>query len=245
MMKGMILLSLFSVLILLTPVYGHAQKCIVVKGGVWMLKGKMISTESFKITKYEITNTRYARFLNHKRIGKDGIYNGRQIINTNSPDLQVEYRDNAWVAKSGKKNFPMVMVTYYGALEYCQWAGAMLPDYEQWLYAAKGGSKSKNYSYAGSNSLEQVGWYKENSKGHSHKVGLKKANELGIHDMSGNAWEWCRNDSLKGDRDFCLHMGGSWYAGEQPSKVTAYYGNTPVHFSNSVGFRVIFPLKKK
>lgn len=244
-MKNILLLSLLSVLILLSPVSGHTQKRILVKGGEWMFKGKMISTESFKITKYEITNARYARFLNHKKIGKDGMYGSRQIINTSSPDLQLEYIHKGWVAKPGTKDAPMVMVNYYGALEFSKWAGGMLPDFAQWSYAAKGGRKSKNYRYAGSNSLEEVGWYKENSKGHSHKVGSRKPNELGIYDMSGNAWEWCRNDSLKGDYDFCLHMGGSWYAGEQPSQVTAYYGNTPTHFSNSVGFRVIFPLKKK
>ncbi len=61
-------------------------------------------------------------------------------------------------------------------------------------------------------------------------------------DMSGKAWEWCLNDSLKSDTDFCVHMGGGWYTGEEPCIITAHYGNTPTYFSNSVGFRVIFPL---
>lgn len=60
--------------------------------------------------------------------------------------------------------------------------------------------------------------------------------------MSGNVWEWCYNEKLSTDTGFCVHKGGSWYAGEKAAQLDARYGNTPMHFSNSVGFRVIFPL---
>jgi hypothetical protein len=157
--------------------------------------------------------------------------------------LQLVYKEEQWVSKVGKENFPMVMVNYFGALEFCKWAGGKLPSKEEWLFAASGGNKSKNYIYAGSNNLDEVGWFRGNCEKHSHEVGQKLPNELGIFDMSGNAWEWCLNDSLKSDRDFCVHMGGSWYPGEEPSRLSAHYGNTPDHFSNSVGFRVMFPLE--
>lgn len=244
-MKRILLLSFLSILMLIFPIHVFSQKRIMVKGADWMFNGKQISTQSFRITKYEITNTQYARFLNDKKIGFDGVYDRRQLINIASQDLQLEFRNNAWAAKPGRKDYPMVMVNYYGAVEFCKWAEGMLPDFQQWTYAAKGGHKSKNYTYAGSNRLDKVGWYKENCGGHSHEVGKKKPNELGIYDMSGNVWEWCRNDSLKSETDFCLHMGGSWFPGEQPSRLLAYYGNTPIHFSNSVGFRVIFPVAKR
>lgn len=59
----------------------------------------------------------------------------------------------------------------------------------QWEFAAKGGNKSKGYTYAGSNTLSEVGW--TSSDGSSvHAVKLKKPNELGIYDMSGNVYEW-------------------------------------------------------
>jgi len=219
-------------------------ECIFVKGGELYLKDQKIKIESFRISKYEITNSQYASFLNAKKVGADGLLDGKQIINIASGDLQLEYKNGHWEPKTGKENYPMVMVSYYGAKDYCNWMGAKLPTEAEWIYAAKGGLKSKNYLYAGSNNLDEVGWYKGNCEGHSHEVGLKKPNELGIYDMSGNAWEWCLNDSLKSDEDFCVHMGGSWFPGEQPSQVTAHYGNTPTHFSNSVGFRVIFPVKK-
>jgi formylglycine-generating enzyme required for sulfatase activity len=65
----------------------------------------------------------------------------------------------------------------------------------EWEYAARGGNKSKGYKYSGSDKLDEVAWYEDNAnydrnnKG-PRDVGTKKANELGIHDMSGNACEW-------------------------------------------------------
>jgi formylglycine-generating enzyme required for sulfatase activity len=62
----------------------------------------------------------------------------------------------------------------------------------EWEFAARGGNAGKdhNYRYSGSNNADEVAWYSENSTNRSHEVGTKAANELGIHDMSGNAWEW-------------------------------------------------------
>ena len=66
-----------------------------------------------------------------------------------------------------------------------------LPTEAEWEYAARGGNKSKGYKYSGSNTVNDVAWYDDNSSSETHAVKTKQPNELGIYDMSGNVLEWC------------------------------------------------------
>jgi sulfatase modifying factor 1 len=84
--------------------------------------------------------------------------------------------------------------------------GYRLPMAAEWGYAAKGG---KNYKYAGSNDLNEVGWYNGNSGAKTHCVGKKKPNDYGLYDMSGNVWEWCF-DKSPNDLSRRVRRGGSW-----------------------------------
>lgn len=67
-----------------------------------------------------------------------------------------------------------------------------LPTEAEWEYAARGG-RSGGTMYSGSNSIEDVAWYYDNSGLSTHDVATKRANSLGIYDMSGNVDEWCQD----------------------------------------------------
>lgn len=66
-----------------------------------------------------------------------------------------------------------------------------IPTEAEWEFAAKGGNKTHGYPYAGSEDIDEVAWYRENTDNMTHPVGQKKPNELGIYDMTGNVREWC------------------------------------------------------
>ena len=102
-------------------------------------------------------------------------------------------------ANTANKQLPVTNISWYDCQEFINRLNQLtilhfrLPTEAEWEYAARGGQRSKGYAYAGSNDINEVAWYNGNSGNTLHAVAQKKPNELGIYDMSGNAWEWCHD----------------------------------------------------
>ena len=126
-----------------------------------------------------------------------------------------------------------------------------LPTEAEWEFAARGGNESKGYKYSGSNSIDNVAWYKNNSGSMTHAVKTKSPNELGIYDMSGNVWEWCQDwygsyssnaqTNPKGplSDSYRVSRGGSWIFKAWNCRVSHRHNFSPVRRNFSVGLRLV------
>ena len=130
-----------------------------------------------------------------------------------------------------------------------------LPTEAEWEYAARGGVKTQNSAsqkYSGSNNIDEVAWYYSNLGSKTHSVGGKKANELGIYDMSGNVWEWCNdydssyyknspknNPQGASSGSYRVYRGGCWSYSAKYCRVAFRYNNYPDYSRNFLGFRLL------
>jgi hypothetical protein len=127
-----------------------------------------------------------------------------------------------------------------------------LPTEAEWEYAARGGSKSRGFEFAGSSNIDEVAWHNGNSGSKTRPVKGKKPNELGLYDMSGNVWEWCSDwygDYPNGKKSdptgpssgsYRVIRGGSWNSFPEYCRVARRNFNYPVRRYNDFGFRLVF-----
>ncbi|MCQ2252442.1 MAG: formylglycine-generating enzyme family protein, partial [Bacteroidales bacterium] len=118
-----------------------------------------------------------------------------------------------------------------------------LPSSAEWEFAAKGGKESQNYTYSGSNTLSDVGWYKSNSGSKTHEVATKKANELGIYDMAGNVWEWC-SDKYASNFSESVIRGASWSNESKDCEITFSHHAPSSTTFNDIGFRLALTINE-
>ncbi len=126
-----------------------------------------------------------------------------------------------------------------------------LPTEAEWEYACRSGGRDEKYS--GGNSVDRVAWYRDNAGKKTHRVGSKSANGLGLHDMSGNVWEWvqdiydksayrnhARNNPVNtSGGSFRVGRGGSWGNVAGYTRC-AYRGvNDPDNSNLNLGFRLL------
>ncbi|MGN0033523.1 MAG: SUMF1/EgtB/PvdO family nonheme iron enzyme [Candidatus Limimorpha sp.] len=127
-----------------------------------------------------------------------------------------------------------------------------LPTEAEWEYAARGGKKSHGFRYSGSDKIDEVAWYSENSGNETHDVGQKKPNELGIYDMSGNVWEWCSDWYLKkykrksqknpigpNEGSNKVFRGSCWNNNANSCRVSNRHSNNPVYSLSYTGLRLV------
>lgn len=116
-----------------------------------------------------------------------------------------------------------------------------LPTEAEWKYAARGGRHGEKhaYKYSGSNDVDEVAWYDDNSGDETHPVKTKKANKLGLYDMNGNVYEWCNDwfgdyqsssqTNPKGPArgEFRVLRGGSWCGSGRLVRVSNRHDDDP------------------
>jgi formylglycine-generating enzyme required for sulfatase activity len=126
-----------------------------------------VTIKDFSIGKYEVTQAEWKDVMGN---------NPSYYKDDKNPVEQVSWED---------------VQVFIGRLNIKHSEHFRLPTEEEWEFAARGGLQSKNYRYSGSDNVNDVAWWENNSGGRPHSVGNLKPNELGIYDMSGNIWEWC------------------------------------------------------
>ena len=188
-----------------------------------------VTLTDFHIGKYEVTQAEWEAVMGH---------NPSKFEGNNKPVEQVTWNDC--------QEFIYRLNSLTG-LNFC------LPTEAQWEYAARGGNRSQGYKYSGSNNINNVAWYYDNSGEATHEVGLNRPNELGLYDMSGNVYEWCSdwygdyssgaqtNPTGPSSGSERVLRGGGWYHFAEYSHISIRLRGDSDEWDSDCGFRLALP----
>ena len=194
---------------------------VKVDGGTFYMGVNAVykTVDTYYIGKYEVTQRQW-----------------NAVMGTTINQQRAKYNGNRTTGVGDR--YPMYYVNQSEAAEFCRVLSAKtglnfkLPTEEQWEYAAKAGGK-ENYTYSGSNQVSNVAWCNQDyNNGMTLQVGSLMANGLGIYDMSGNVWEWCRETAML--------RGGCFMHTSDKCKVT-WHWQEPKYTKgyNRGGFRIV------
>lgn len=201
---------------------------------------KVKLTKSYYLSETEVTHAQYCEFLNALKIEpvyvEDGngflnvpraVYKtkeyGEQILAQEYTSGGVCYSNGLWYVDDYWANRPVINVSWYGANEYCRWAGGQLPTEAQWEYACRAGTDTKYFWGDNEDGFTEYVWCKSNTFA-LKEVGTNKANPWGLYDILGNVHEMCSdwydseyyasskttNPQQTTKKECCVIRGGSW-----------------------------------
>ena len=179
-----------------------------------------------------------------------------QAVMGTSVSDQRDKENKEWSLRGVGSNYPMYYVSWDECQQFIQKLNALtgrrfrLPTEAEWEFAARGGNRSQGYKYSGSNNLNAVAWFFDNSGAETHPVKSKSPNELDIYDMSGNVYEWCQdwyvpynassqtNPTGASSGSGRVFRGGSWGYTATYCRVALRSNGSPSFRDDSLGFRL-------
>ncbi|MEZ4967750.1 MAG: SUMF1/EgtB/PvdO family nonheme iron enzyme [Saprospiraceae bacterium] len=246
-----------------------------------------VELDSFLISATEVTVAQYRAFAESSAYRSsaetgDGSYTWDSLGWHKMEGLHWRYSETGRLRSAGEVRYPVLHVSWYDAVHYCNWLsenaglravytfqgdsvsadltaeGFRLPTEAEWEYAAAEGQTPPKSIYAGAGSLGALAWYSGNSGKRAHPVAQKKANALGIYDLSGNVWEWCHdwydgryyeksaragNPGGPAHGEMRVLRGGSWNNSGKHCRIANRTSRYPDFRDGSVGFRVVRSVK--